>query len=303
VSALSYDQLAALADNRRRADAPCPLCGPDRRAPANRRRKVLRIYAGDRGFYSYNCPRCGARGYAHAGGAARSEPSTLERMAARKRRVQQAADDAANEAERSARALRIWGQAQNPFGTPVESYLARRGLTLPDEGAGEAIRFHPACPFGVVRVPAMVALVRDVRTDKPKAIHRTAITESGEKVAIDGQDRLSLGPVGGGAVKLTPDADVSLCLGIGEGIESTLSLRLAIEFGASPVWALLSAGQVEWFPALGGIESLWIAVDHDEAGIKAARTTARIWRKAGREVFLLKPRAERADLNDLVGTA
>lgn len=141
----------------------------------------------------------------------------------------------------------------------------------------------------------MVALVRDVRTDKPKAIHRTAITESGEKVAIDGQDRLSLGPVGGGAVKLTPDADVSLCLGIGEGIESTLSLRLAIEFEASPVWALLSAGQVEWFPALGGIESLWIAVDHDEAGIKAARTTARIWRKAGREVFLLKPRAERAD--------
>lgn len=87
MSALSYDQLAALADNRRRADAPCPLCGPDRRAPANRRRKVLRIYAGDRGFYSYNCARCGARGYAHAGGAARSEPSTLERMAARKRRV------------------------------------------------------------------------------------------------------------------------------------------------------------------------------------------------------------------------
>jgi hypothetical protein len=41
-------------------------------------------------------------------------------------------------------------------------------------------------------------------------------------------------------------------------------------------------------------------VDHDCAGVAAARTLAERWRKARREVFLVKPRIERADLNDLV---
>ena len=102
----------------------------------------------------------------------------------------------------------------------------------------------------------MVALVRGVVTDEPRAIHRTAITEAGEKLTVSSLDRMTLGPVGSGAVKLAPDADVTLCLGIGEGIESVLSLRLTVEFGSSPVWALLSAGQVAQFPVLAGIEKL-----------------------------------------------
>jgi hypothetical protein len=92
---------------------------------------------------------------------------------------------------------------------------------------------------------------------------------------------------------------VTLCLGIGEGIESTLSLRELPEFGASPVWALLSAGGVAAFPVLSGIECLWIAVDRDPAGERAAHACAERWRAAGREVFLVKPKAERADLNDI----
>jgi hypothetical protein len=96
---------------------------------------------------------------------------------------------------------------------------------------------------------------------------------------------------------------VTLALGIGEGIESTLSLRLAVEFGSTPVWSLLSAGGVERLPALSGIEALWIAVDHDPAGLKAARACARRWRDAGAEAFLVTPAAAGADLNDLVGAS
>ncbi|WP_444939753.1 DUF7146 domain-containing protein [Microvirga yunnanensis] len=204
-----------------------------------------------------------------------------------------------DDAERTANALSIWREARNPPGTPVQVYLRHRGLDLPDEAASEAIRYHSDCPFAGQRTPAMVCLVRDVVTNEPKAIHRTALTHDGHKTRINGKDRLALGPVGGGAIKLTPDEAVTTCLGIGEGIESALSLRNMAEFGPSPVWSLISAGGVENFPILSGIESLWLAVDHDETGIRAARATAQRWRTSGAEAFLITPSAPRADLNDL----
>lgn len=145
----------------------------------------------------------------------------------------------------------------------------------------------------------MVALVRDIITDVPKAVHRTALTSDGFKVKVEGKDRLALGPIAGGAIKITPDADVTLALGIGEGIESTLSLRDLPEFGASPVWSLLTAGGVAGFPVLSGIEALWIAVDRDPAGERAAHACADRWRAAGREVLLVKPKTEYSDLNDV----
>jgi hypothetical protein len=204
-----------------------------------------------------------------------------------------------DDTERTAQAFAIWGQSRDPRGTLVDVYLNRRGLNLPDEAACEAIRFHPACPFAGERTPAMVCLVRDVVTNEPKAVHRTALTRDGHKAKINGKDRLALGPIAGGAIKLTPDEVVTLCLGIGEGIESALSLRNLPEFGCSPVWSLISAGGVETFPVLSGIESLWLAVDHDETGIRAARSTAQRWQGSGAEALLITPSAPRADLNDL----
>ena len=203
--------------------------------------------------------------------------------------------------ERTARAVALWREARDPRGSVVERYLRRRGLNLPDEAAGEAIRFHPACPFAGGHAPAMICLVRDVVTDKPQAIHRTALSGDGLKVKVRGADRLSLGPIAGGAIKLTPDADVTTCLGIAEGVETALSMRRVPEFGASPVWSLISEAGVRRFPALSGIECLWLAVDHDPAGIKAARTVADRWQAAGAEAFLITPFAPRADLNDIFG--
>jgi hypothetical protein len=215
-------------------------------------------------------------------------------------RVAEILDRASRSAQTTARAMAIWAEAHNPYGTPVERYLNHRGLELPAEAAGEAIRYHPACPFTGRRTPAMVCLVRDVHSNEPRAIHRTALTLDGLKANIGGNDRLAYGPVAGGAIKLTPDEEVTRCLGIGEGIESTLTLRLAREFGPSPVWSLLSAGGIGGFPVLPGIESLWIAVDHDRAGINAAESCVDRWCNGGRHTFLIKPHAERLDLNDLV---
>jgi putative DNA primase/helicase len=206
-----------------------------------------------------------------------------------------------DDAERTARAVAIWREARDPRGSVVERYLRRRGLNLPGEAAGEAIRVHPACPFAGEHIPAMVCLVRDFVTDKPKAIHRTALSPDGLKVEVRGADRLSLGPIAAGAIKLTPDADVTTCLGIAEGVETALSMRRLPEFGASPVWSLISEAGVRGFPALSGIECLWLAVDHDPAGIKAARAVADRWQAARAEAFLITPFAPPADLNDIFG--
>lgn len=201
--------------------------------------------------------------------------------------------------------LQLWDDAVHSVGTPVDSYLRLRNVPLLEEAAGEAIRFHPACKFGLRRVSCMLALVRNIRTNAPQAIHRTALDTAGNKIEIDGTDRMMLGAVGGGAVKLSPDDTVTTRLGIGEGIESTLALRLAPQFGASPVWAVLSAGQIEKFPVLAGIECLWIAVDHDKnsTGQRAAMACSIRWTAAGQEVFRVIPKALGNDLNDLARRA
>lgn len=200
--------------------------------------------------------------------------------------------------DRTALALRIWGEARPPGGSPVEAYFGRRGLALPDQADG-VLRYHPSCPFAGDRTPAMVALVRDVVTNAPIAIHRTVLDATGRKVEVNGKDRLVLGPTRTGAVKLTADAEVATCLGVGEGIESTLSLQRLPEFGRSPVWALLNAGGITALPVLPGIECLWVAVDNDPAGLGAADLVSDRWRRAGRDVFLVKARDAGADLNDL----
>jgi len=69
-----------------------------------------------------------------------------------------------------------------------------------------------------------------------------------------------------------------------------------------PVWSLVSADGVENFPVLAGIETLVVAVDHDEPGEQAALAVSERWLAAGREVFLVEATRPGSDLNDVVGT-
>src|SRR5262249_50214508 len=149
-------------------------------------------------------------------------------------------------------ALAIWNEAIDAHGTPVEHYLASRHLSLP-LGA-EALRFHPACLFSSTRKPAMVALVRNIESNEPQAIHRTALDRGG---------KMSLGPISGGAIKLAPVEDVTIALGIAEGIETALSMQRLPEWFGSPVWSVISASGIAKFPLLAGIETLAIAADND----------------------------------------
>jgi putative DNA primase/helicase len=183
-------------------------------------------------------------------------------------------------------AMRIWQQAKNPRGTLAEAYLSSRTLELPS-AANEALRFHPACPFGVARLPAMVGLVRNIRTDEPQAIQRTALSHDGTAIKRGGKTfRLTLGPIAGGAVKLDPDEDVTQGLCIGEGIETCLAGR---QMGLQPVWALLGTSGLASFPVLPGIYGLHIFRERDAANERAAWTCSERWHMAGRDVIHTYP--------------
>jgi putative DNA primase/helicase len=67
----------------------------------------------------------------------------------------------------------------------------------------------------------------------------------------------------------------------------------------TPAWALLSSQKLHRLPVIPGAERLIILVDHDDAGVLAAKTCAARWTGAGRTVVELTPDPKGADFNDL----
>lgn len=281
------DIIAIIGDKTGIFDAPCPECGPYRRAKANQVRPVLRIWREKDDFARYHCVRCGLSGYAHDEADENKSATSCGTVVPPAVAVEDKDDD-----QRTERALALWREARPFKGTLAEAYLASRGLTY----HGDALRFHPSCPFGQGRREAcMIGLVRNIRTNEPQAIHRTAIDRNARKIG-----RKSFGPVAGGAIKLSDDAEVTAAVAIGEGIESTLSIQHLPGLRTMPVWSLLSAGGVASFPALSGIESVWIAADNDEGGKGqgAALEAAERLDGARIEVIVLTTTIPDTDLND-----
>ncbi len=194
---------------------------------------------------------------------------------------------------------RLWRASQPPEGSPVARYLEGRGLSLPSE-PGRVLRYHPVCPFGADKLPAMVALIRNAETGEPQGLHRTPLTPAGERArGPDGVKlpKMMLGAAGGGAVMLSPDWQVETGLALAEGIESALAgLRRQPWL---PTWAALSAGGVKGFPLLSGLEALTVYADADAAGIDASRALCLRYAKAGRYAEMVRPLAAGADMADL----
>jgi putative DNA primase/helicase len=212
-----------------------------------------------------------------------------------KRRIINPSDDGAE--RKRELALRIWREAINPCETLVEAYLKSRGLNLPEEAAHEAIRFHPYCQVGHDRFPAMVCQVRNIATNEPQAIHRTALAPDGTSIKRNGKThRMGLGPITGGAIKIDPDEDVTQGLCIGEGVETCLAGRL---MGLRPVWSVVNTRGIETFPVLPGLDGLHIIRENDANGAsaKAVEACARGWHEAGRDVVIADPDTAK-DLND-----
>jgi hypothetical protein len=190
----------------------------------------------------------------------------------------------------------IWQTAARLTGSPAETYLVRHrlgGRPVPEAVyRGGALRWNATERSFPGAVGAMIALMTDPLTGESRGVHRTYLDEGGEKVG-----RKMLG--NWGCVRLWPDAEVTLGLVIGEGIETTIAGAMLT--GRCPAWAALDAGGVKKFPVLDGVEGITILVDHDtnEAGQKAAEGCAANWSSHGREAVLLTPNGV-GDFNDML---
>ncbi len=181
----------------------------------------------------------------------------------------------------------LWRAAAAPAGTPVDAYLRSRGLAVRE---ASPLRFHPRAgrnrgcgPPG----PAMIALMTSPETGSPCSVHVTYLRPDGSGKAPGTRAKTMLGAAG--VVRLAPDAEVTLGLGLAEGIETALAT--AQHAGWRPVWAAASAGGIGRFPVLPGIECLTVFADADDAGLEAARACCRRWAAAGREARVLAPPA------------
>lgn len=191
------------------------------------------------------------------------------------------------------RALTIWCDGSPFLGSLAEIYLQSRFIEVPAE-ALDVLRYHPRCPFQVGTRPVLIGLVRDILTNEPLGIHRTALTTDGRKL-----DRPKLlGPTLGGAIKLYGE-HVADELTIAEGIETALSAAL-LNFG--PIWSVIDAGGITKFPVLPEIKRLTIIADHDVSGVgqKAAAECRARWQAAGRRVRTVMAAAPGHDLNDVL---
>ena len=179
--------------------------------------------------------------------------------------------------------------------TPVETYLAARGLHL---SLPQTIRFHAGLkhPSGGIW-PAMVALVTRGVDDVPLAIHRTFLARDGSgKAPVDPQ-KMMLGPCRGGAVRLAPAGDVLM---VGEGIETCLA---AMQARGHPAWAALSTSGLLALDLPDDVRDVIVLADGDDAGEAAARGAALRWKREGRRVRIAHP-PQGMDFNDmLLGSA
>jgi hypothetical protein len=143
----------------------------------------------------------------------------------------------------------------------------------------------------------MIALMTDAVTGEACGLHRTFLLGDGSRKALGPNSRKMLGKAG--IIRLSPDDEVELGLGICEGIETGLSLLAA---GWAPIWACGSLIGVRSFPILSGIEAITIFSDPQANEIEAARDCARRWAADGREAAVRIP-GPGGDWNDALGRA
>lgn len=170
---------------------------------------------------------------------------------------------------------RIWDESRPVVeGDDVDRYLKSRGLVLGTYPA--AIRCHPALGYfqkdgaakarKVAEYPAMLACVRSADGDAV-TLHRTYLHDSRKLAAPDAKKVLCAG-FSGAAVRLGEPADE---LAVCEGIETGLAVMLAT---GKPVWAALSAGNLEKVVIPASVRQVCIYADNDADGDYTGQASA-----------------------------
>lgn len=190
-------------------------------------------------------------------------------------------------------ALRIWRAARPIEGTLSARYLAHRAVSEPTPLSlrhGRGV-WHP----GERRKrPALVAAMT-LEGVGIVGVHRTWLKAPGRKCGVE-PVRAMLGPVSGAAVRLqTGDG----ALYVGEGIESTLSLRDRFAGPRDRLWAVGPAAGFHKLVLPPTPGELVLALDNDRSGRRGGMTLARRARDAGWTLLIIKPPGPGLDWNDI----
>lgn len=285
MNALTFERLIKATNGRLGIhDTACPLCGPARHAPANRMRKVLRVWYDSPNFISYACARCGETGYLHERSGRKIDASAYPRVRAELEKRIRAAT-----AARLSKALALWRSRQPLCGSIAETYLrgprGYRGPLPPTLGFLPARGEYPPAmiaAFGIPDEPEPGVIV--LPDSKIKGVHLT-------RLAADGGDRdraekakIMIGFSKGQPIVLSPPTD-GLALIVSEGIESGLS-----GFEATGLCAWV-AGSASRLPGLADVVPVWagsvtILADNDIDGRRHAAAFAAAIRARGIEARL-----------------
>ena len=210
-----------------------------------------------------------------------------------------------NQDRRADRATKMWSEA-HPItsGDPVHHYLGNRSIRL-NAWPGD-LRTHSALsywktddkgkPSKVGTFSGMLAVVRS-STGRPVALHRTYITNDGQKASVDPVKKAyGVHPMQGGAVRLFPPKDGFLA--VAEGIEDALSAWILWRI---PCWACLGTSGLMTFDPPAGVKKLIIFADRDEnqAGQRAAWVLADRMEKKRMAVRVRIPSGHK-DINQLL---
>lgn len=177
-------------------------------------------------------------------------------------------------------------------GCPADLYLQSRCLGLSEYP--DVLKWHPGLNYKdretlIGKFPAMVASVQDA-SGKIIALHRTFLTESGQKAPVTKQKKLTQriysGALRGAAIKLSEPLEI-LCLS--EGIETALAMQLIFQ---QPAWAGISDSGMVDVMIPHSVKQLIIGVDNDDAGRNALGKLVQKYR--GSEVEVLSAPASKA---------
>jgi hypothetical protein len=238
------------------------------------------------------------------------------------RREPTAKAEAESEAGRGWRraAVALFRAAKAPvLDTPVEAYLAGRGIDLrllPH--TPRALRFHPACPCLEAgrELPAMVAAIVSPAGDF-LGTHRTWLapdpdTPGGWRKAALRDPKKTLGRYAGGFVPLSrgasgkpmKQAPGGEAVAIAEGIETALSIAIA-----RPDLRVVSAVALPNMRRVslpGAVRRVILCADNDGDNPRSRallETAARRFAEEGREVLIARPPEGFKDFNDLLCAA
>ena len=208
-------------------------------------------------------------------------------------RPRESAHAGGEEASRRDSARRLWESTLPIAGTAGAAYLESRGVG--HVAGAAALRFHPGIthPHAPGRFPAMVAHIQDA-SGGFMGVHRTYL-DGARKGNLD-PPRASLGPIGGGAVRLVELAGDALLLA--EGIETAAAAVLVLDWRGD-VWAALSTSGLKAVVLPQSVRRVLIAADRDRfgGGQKAAAALGRRLKAEGRRVECWLP-STFCDFND-----